>query len=74
MNLLKKTNPAASTYSVLIHSVYGAVSVPAFLMIFGKPSMREEWRIIIPIFAVLGGFIGGLMEWQIDEAHEDDKD
>jgi hypothetical protein len=72
MGLLDKTNPIATWKSVLLSAALAGVSVPGFFLVFGKPWVREEWAITVPLFSLLGAFLGGLVEWQIDDSSEID--
>ena len=47
MSLLEKTNPHATRRSVLRNAIQGAMTVPLFIFIIGKPYVREHYRITI---------------------------
>lgn len=67
MGLLDKINPRATRKSVIRRSILGAISVPAFFFVFGKPSIRAHWPVLLPFFAFLGAAVAALLEWQLDE-------
>ena len=72
MSLLEKTNPHATRRSVLRNAIQGALTVPLFIFIIGKPYVREHYRITMPLFTLLGAGIGGLWEWQVDDSCDDE--
>jgi hypothetical protein len=75
MGLLDKTNPKATRRSVLRHAILGAIGVPAFFFALGKPAVRVNWPVLLPVFAVLGAGIAALAEWQLDDSlDESDKE
>ena len=65
MGLLDKTNPKATWQSVILWAVYGALAVPAFFFLLGKPAIREHWPITLPLFAILGASVSAIYEWQV---------
>jgi hypothetical protein len=64
MGLLDKTNPDATPRSLFLAADTGAISVPTFFFVLGKPEIRENWRFSLPAMAILGGAIGWLGHWQ----------
>jgi hypothetical protein len=67
MGLFDKTNPRATRRSVIRRAVLGAISIPAVFFAFGKPDIRANWPVLLPVFAILGAGICALAEWQIDD-------
>lgn len=67
MGLLDKTNPRATRRSVIRHAIIGAVTVPAFFLVLGKPAVREHWRVLLPVLMICGAGIAALIEWQVDD-------
>ncbi|MEX2118360.1 MAG: hypothetical protein WD847_02015 [Pirellulales bacterium] len=64
--LLEKTNPKATLGSVVRHAILWGIVMPLLfgvLMWLGgaDASKIQVWMVV---FAVLGTFIGGLVEWQ----------
>ena len=74
MGLLDKTNPRATRASVLRHALLFALL--SVLLITGVAWCRGVPAIYFPAIAVasavFGAFVGGLMEWQLDDGDDDD--
>lgn len=69
--LLQKTNPTATLKSAAIHAaVYGMLGAAAWLAI-------KYWRFpgtplwTVTLGALAGGFLGGLIEWQINDTEDE---
>jgi hypothetical protein len=74
MGLLDKNNPKATPKTILMQSITGAVvGAAAFFLLF-RPSVREAWKITLPIWVLLCAAIGALMEWQVPPDEPDDDD
>ena len=83
MGLLDKTNPHATTSSVVRHSIgwgIGGLVFWGLLAYFGiDPTDRmwpnaELWPIKLVVYGSFFAFVGGLMEWQLDDGPDDDDD
>ena len=72
MGLLDKTNPYATPKSTLCHAavigIVGAVLYIAFSI--WKPDLLIAWFIKLPAWVVLCAIVGGLFEWQVDNASD----
>lgn len=70
MGLLDKTNPFATRESVVRHAkifgVFAAVCCGIYMI--GRPSLRENWWIWLPLCSAAGAALGALMEWQLDDS------
>jgi hypothetical protein len=73
MKLLEKINPRATWQSVVRQAVLGGVSCPLFFVAVMKPELRAHWRILLPIFAIVGAGIAALVEWQVYDGPEKPK-
>lgn len=72
MGLLDKNNPKATPKTIFKRSITSAVvGAVAFFLLF-KPSVREAWRIVLPIWVLLCAAIGALVEWQVPPDEPDD--
>ena len=64
MSLLEKCNPYATWQSVVLAAVVQMLrGLPLFLLYF-KPEFRQHWQITLPLWLLLCGFVGAVMEWQ----------
>jgi hypothetical protein len=68
--LLANGNPRATGWSVLWHSAAGAVVVPAVLgaISYLRRGPTEDLPVWLAVFSILGAFVAGVMEWQIDRS------
>ena len=71
MGLLDKTNPTATRQSLIRHAVIGAVLAPVLFLAVGKPAVREHWLALLPVFAILGAAVAAILEWQLDDCHDE---
>jgi dipeptide/tripeptide permease len=71
MGLLDKLNPKATPKTVIKRSLMAALIGAAFFLLF-KPSVREAWPIVLPIWVLLCAAIGALAEWQVSDTKDDD--
>jgi hypothetical protein len=73
MGLLDQTNPNATSRSVAAHAIgWGVVAIVAYyIACIWYPSFREGWFIKLPGCILFGAAVGGLMEWQLDDADDE---
>jgi hypothetical protein len=71
MALLDKTNPRATWKSVIRHASIGAVLIPTFFFVLGKSAVREHWRALLPVFAIVGAAVCAIIEWQVDDSPDE---
>ncbi len=64
-SLLSKTNPNATTRSVLIHSLLGACGGFGLWLVLFVSGKAPLWS-IIP-WVPFGAFVAGILEWQMDD-------
>jgi hypothetical protein len=72
MGLLAKTNPTATRESVIREAmIFGAISMAVCLGYFlWRPPQNWAWALLAPLVGLLGGALGALMEWQLDDGVE----
>lgn len=72
MGLLDKVNAKATARTVLKRTVVSGLVGAAFFLLF-KPTVREAWPILLPMWVLLCAAVGALAEWQVpDEVDEED--
>ena len=65
------TNPKATPSGVVRWAVFGAVASGLF---WGVQEFRDANYIplwALPFWVALGGFVGGLIEWQLDDTDDE---
>ena len=74
MDLLDKTNPNATFWSVIRHAfVMGVIGAVLYMLVMLKDErFREHWIFGI-LWICLCGFIGGLFYWQIYIEHAEEE-
>lgn len=67
--LLAKTNPKATTSSVLRRAIVVAATGAGLfgMLIYFRTEPTPSWQIKIALWGLACGFLGALFEWQVDD-------
>jgi hypothetical protein len=73
MGLLDKTNPKATTKSVLFAAARNAAIGAIVFFVAFKADYVKAWPVTLPIWLLLCAGVGAICEWQVSDDDENDK-
>ncbi len=73
MHPLSKTNSNATVWTTVLHTIDWGIAgvVIYFIWCAFSGGVPDHWPFTLSAWSLLLGFVGGLIEWQVDDGVDD---